>query len=509
MHERDRFPKMRCNLVSQKWGWYLILLAVCGAGLASAQNTPELREILSRLDRLEKDNHALTDEVRALRKELAAIHSSTLNAAELASDGQGSTPAAQGPSELASDGQYGRPAGQSKSQATTQPASQTTSPPTAGERLDVDQSRLDEMAQTKVEASQRFPIKITGMALFNASVNGRHNNEADNPVVASLFPGDATGGGTLRQSTIGLLFDGPKILGGGKVSGSLYFDFFGGSTLSLNHLVRMRTAAIHVDWANTSVMVGQDKPLISPRDPDSLAQVGVSPLTSAGNLWLWQPQVRIEHRFRLGSNTGFRAQGAVYQTSSFNSAGDLTSYIPESQVSRPAAEGRFEFWRSWSEKGRLEIAGGIHVNRNRVAEASVPSDVYSLDWFFRPLPKVEFSGMFFHGRDVSVLGALRPGFTYLPDGRIIPVRSNGGWGQMHIPVTNRLALNIFGGQQSNYESDIAAGSISSNAAYFGNVMYRLAPNVIMSFEGGQVRTNYFRVGTRLNDHYDLAIAYLF
>jgi len=76
-------------------------------------------------------------------------------------------------------------------------------------------------------------------------------------------------------------------------------------------------------------------------------------------------------------------------------------------------------------------------------------------------------------------------------------------------VTNRIALNFYGGQQSNYERDILAGSISSNAGDFGNVMYRMAPNVILSFEGGQLRTNYYRVATRLNDHYDLAIAYLF
>jgi hypothetical protein len=52
-------------------------------------------------------------------------------------------------------------------------------------------------------------------------------------------------------------------------------------------------------------------------------------------------------------------------------------------------------------------------------------------------------------------------------------------------------------------------NIGSNPAYFANLMYRLAPNVILSVEGGQVRTKYFQVGNRLNDHYDLAIAYLF
>jgi hypothetical protein len=51
--------------------------------------------------------------------------------------------------------------------------------------------------------------------------------------------------------------------------------------------------------------------------------------------------------------------------------------------------------------------------------------------------------------------------------------------------------------------------MAKNQGYFGNVMYRLAPNVVVSLEGGQIRTTYYQIGNRLNDHYDLAIAYMF
>ena len=449
------------------------LLTSCllfSCALANAQNSPDLREILNRLDRLEKDNRSLTDEVRALRKELAELHEP--HAGE-ASDGQ--------PAE---------------------------------DRAAVQQSRVEEIAQTKVESSQKFPIRITGMALFNAYVNGRHNNQSANPTSASFTKGDATGGATLRQSTLGLLFNGPLTVGGAKVSGSVYMDFFGGSSASLNHSVRLRTAEIDLDWTNTSIMFGQAKPMISPRDPDSLAQVGVSPLTGAGNLWLWQPQARIEQRMKLGNNTGFRVQAGVFQTSFLNGTPDPSGYgpttdPPRTEYSRPGVEGRFELWRRWGESGRLEIAGGLHVNSNHVGSFSLPSDVYSVDWFYRPVSKIEFSGMFFHGRNVATLGALRQGFTALPDGNLIPVRSNGGWAQVRVPITSRLAFNLYGGQQDDRNSDLIYGNISKNQAYFGNVMYRLAPNVIVSLEGGQVRTTYMQIGNRLNDHYDLAIAYLF
>ena len=52
----------------------LSFIWLSGAAMACAQNSPELREVLARLDRLENDNRALTEEIRALRKELAGLH---------------------------------------------------------------------------------------------------------------------------------------------------------------------------------------------------------------------------------------------------------------------------------------------------------------------------------------------------------------------------------------------------------------------------------------------------
>lgn len=441
-----------------------------GAATAGAQNTPEMREVLTRLERLEKDNETLTEELRALRKELAALHPPAPEAAS----------------------------------AATQP---TTQPPPE-ETQAVERARVDELNQTKVESSQKFPIRITGMALFNAYLNGQYNGGTNDPPAASLSTGNSNGGATLAQTTLGLLYNGPQIFDDGKVSGSLYMDFFGGSTASIGHLLRIRTASINLDWTNTSIMFGQDKPIISPRDPDSLAQVGFSPLTGAGNPWLWQPQIRIEQRLSLSHDSGFRVQAGVFVTSNPNLM-PTASNPYQTEQSLPGAESRLEFWQRWGETGRLEIAGGIHFNRNHLGDVSLPSDVYSLDWFFRPIRKIEFSGMFFHGRNVPVLGALPPGFTMLPSGQIVPVRSNGGWAQMRIPITARLAFNVYGGEQVNRNTDLVFGNSGSNAGYFSNFMYRLAPNVILSLEGGQVRTAYYQIGNRLNDHYDLAIAYLF
>jgi hypothetical protein len=440
------------------------------------QNALQVQQILDRLDQLEKDNQALLEEVRALRQQVAGLRTPSPDAT---------------PSQI----QAGNPAQNSD------------------DRQAVQESRIDELAQTKVEASQKFPIRITGMALFNASVNGRFNGNAENPLVASSTPGEMTGDGTLRQSTLGLLFNGPQTFLNAKISGSVYVDFFAGDTTSLNHVVRLRTAALNIDWKNTSLMFGQDKPLISPRDPDSLAQVGYSPLTGAGNLWLWQPQARVEQRFSLGENSGLRAQAAVFETSSLDYTSTSNMYpataAQQQEYSRPGAEGRLELWHRWNDSQRIEVAGGYHFNENRIIETILPSEVYSVDWFVRPLSKLEFSGMFFHGQNVATLGALPQGFLVENYGEVSTVHSTGGWAQIRVPITARLAWDVYGGQQDDRNSDLAYGYIAKNQGYFSNLMYRIAPNVIVSLEGGQVRTTYLGLGNRLNDHYDLAVGYLF
>jgi hypothetical protein len=477
---------MKSNSTDFRWGIVLAALMLVASAAAQGQSAPPLpqsqaQQILNRLDRLEKDNQALLEEIRALRQELSVL--------KPAASGAASAVLAQTDAESVAQQQQA-----------------------ADERQAVEENRVAELAQTKVEASQKYPIRITGMALFNASVNGRYNGNAENPLVASLTPGDETGGGTLRQSTLGLLFNGPQTFLGGQISGSVYMDFFGGSTSSLNHLVRLRTAAINVDWKNTSILVGQDKPIISPRDPDSLAQVGYSPLTGSGNLWLWQPQVRLEQRFSLGDNTGIRAQAGVFVTSTLDYPMPPTAYgiaPPREEYSRPGIEDRIQLWHSWGETERFEIAAGYHFNENRVNETVFPTEVYSLDWFVRPVSKLEFSGMFFHGQNVATLGGLPQGFVVTPSGSVIAVHSTGGWAQIRVPITARLAFDVYGGQQDDRNADLGYGYIGKNQGYFSNLMYRLAPNVIVSLEGGQVRTNYIGLGNRVNDHYDLAVAYLF
>src|SRR5438477_1026265 len=113
--------------------WAILGLAAL-LPIAAAQTAPEsssaLQQILDRLDRLERQNRQLTDEVHALRNELAVSRSQS----------------ASGPADGAQAADL-------------------------GEKVEVQERRIEEQAQTKVEASQHLPVRITGMALFNAFLN--------------------------------------------------------------------------------------------------------------------------------------------------------------------------------------------------------------------------------------------------------------------------------------------------------------------------------------------------
>src|ERR1019366_9078252 len=167
----------------------LVCLALCLAAVPlCAQTAPDVAKILERLDRLEQENRALSEQVRALQAQL----------------GMAAPP-----------------------------------PPTVEERIDIQQQRIEEQAQTKVEASQKFPIRLTGMALFNAFANSRQSGGSDYPVTAAAT-GAGHSGATVRQTVLGLEFGGPRAIWGGKVSGSVYMDFFAGTT---NSTMRIRTAS--------------------------------------------------------------------------------------------------------------------------------------------------------------------------------------------------------------------------------------------------------------------------
>ena len=236
-------------------------------GAALAQSTPDMQKVLERLDKLEKQNQELLTEIQALRREL------------------------------------GQPLGRTGCRLL----------PRTGRR----RPRIDANAWTCRRAARRnwrkrksrplsgFRFRSPAWCCSMPSATGVTEAGCRIRSRPGLTPRLANTGATFRQTVLGLKFNGPDLPGGGTASGSVYMDFFGGNSAPSNNLFQLRLATLSLTWKNTTITAGQDKPIMSPREPTSLAQVGLAPLTGAGNLWDWNPQVRVEQRIPF---TGVRRQ---------------------------------------------------------------------------------------------------------------------------------------------------------------------------------------------------------
>jgi hypothetical protein len=442
----------------------LIALAAISALSAQTPSPPTIEQVLERLNRLESENRALREEVRGLREEVAALKPASAAAAP--------TPVQQ-----------------------------------LEERLAIQEKRVEEQAQTKVEAAQRFPIRLSGMVLMNAFHNGPASGGADTPTFAVRATGRQTGGITFRQSILGMEYTGSQTFLGARARGSVFVDFYEGNTETTNfYTVRFRTGGFHLDWAARTLSFVQEKPLFSGRDPDSFSFVGVSPLTASGNLWRWQPQLRFEQRIGSGAVQG-RAQVALVQTSE-DAAFDFAGNRLSNERRRPGLQGRFEVSAGTPGERRIEIAPGFHLSNSNVSGQQYRSDLVSVDWLVSPFSKLKWTGLAWSGQNVHHFGALRQSFG-LVNGVLRPVRSRGGWTQASVPFTSKLSLNLFGGLHDDRNEDIAPTGIAANRSGGANLMYRLAPHIVLTLEAMKQRTTYRDIGNRSNNRYDLSIAYLF
>ncbi|HLZ46835.1 MAG TPA: hypothetical protein VKQ05_14260 [Gemmatimonadales bacterium] len=144
------------------------------------------------------------------------------------------------------------------------------------------------------QAPAKRSVEFTGTVLMNAFYNSARTNNSDVPVLADTDATRITGGSaTMRQTRLGVFVTDPDVLGG-SFSGEVDVDFFGGQQPAAgNRMFPLRRATGTVQWTHLQLMIGQETPLVSDRNPRSLAGIGVPDFSLAGNLWFWLPQVRV------------------------------------------------------------------------------------------------------------------------------------------------------------------------------------------------------------------------
>ena len=392
-------------------------------------------------------------------------------------------------------------------------------------------SKLTDQDQTKVESGSKYRLRISGIVLVNMFENRGVVDNADFPEIAlEAGPLDSAGtfGGTLRQSQIGLEAFGPDVLGA-RTSADIRFDFAGGFPTAPNGavlgLVRLRTGTIRMDWANTSVIAGQDFLFFSPLAPTSLASFAVPALSYAGNLWAWTPQVRVEHRIHFSETSSLLLQAGILDS--------LSGDLPYSQYERypswgeesgqPAYAGR----AAWSERvfgqdvtlgtggyyGRQYWGFGRHVNGwASTADLTLPLGKY-----------FGFTGQFYRGSALGGLGGgvgqdvLLAGALFSP-AVIQGLDSMGGWVQLKFKPAPKFEINGALGDDNPFASELRrfpssdsyyGVSLSKNVSPFVNIIYRMRSDVMMSVEYRRLKTYVVNDDAYTANHINFSLGYLF
>ena len=427
-------------------------------------------------------------------------------------------------------------AAQLKTSASPEPASAAAlapSTPTPEETRQLTDAKLDELHQTKVESASKYRVRLSGIVLLNTVENRGTVDNLDLPAIA-LFntPGAAQGsfGATLRQSLLGLEVTGPQIAGA-RVSANVQFDFAGGfpdvPNGSTFGLARLRTGVVRLDWADTSVVAGQDALFFSPLSPSSVASLAIPEFSYSGNLWSWTPQIRVEHRIRLGESSKLTLQGGILDPLSGEQSDSSYLRAPlAGEASRQPAYATRAAWTYRLLNHDLTLgAGAFYSRQNWQFGRSVDAWAGTTDWTIPLAQRWELSGEFYRGRGIGGLGgglgrsAVSTGLLSDPASQVQGLNAAGGWSQIKFRQTEKLEWNAGYGMDNSFAADLRdyptaapgdyAAYLARNRSGFFNFIFRPRSDLLFSAEYRRLQTSTVSGKSYDADHINLGIGVLF
>ncbi len=399
------------------------------------------------------------------------------------------------------------------------------------ERQAVQQSEIATHERSKVESESKYPVKITGLILLNGFNNSSMVNSPPTPTLA--LPGAGSSGASLSQTILGLDAHGPHLFGASSTA-DLRVDFNG--TTEVNgynngiDLVRLRTAHAALSWQATELFFALDRPILNPNAPSSLTAVAEPALAWSGNLWSWNPQLGIQHDFRLSPSFRLRSQAALIDP--VDPPG-LASFIPPSVLTAPSGtersrwpgvETRLALIKGDDDRAATFGIGGYFSPHRTPYQTSYDAWAATLDYRI-PLPaRFEWSGSVYRGLALGGLGAgafkdyvfaADPGSnsTYVQ-----PLDDVGGWTQLKQRITERVEWNMAYGIDNVFANQLRPLALPVYAPYwnlarnrtaYANIIYSPSAYLLFSFEYRRLESSPVISHTSAANIFGLAAAYKF
>lgn len=483
---------------------FLVLTFGAAGHILSAQTTSpddlsqqieKLTESMARTQAQVEQSQRQLDE---MRKELTALRGQLAQRASTAA-----APISPGPPLASPPAQ-----GESSSAATSAAIKQL------GERQVMQESQIAIHEQTKVESESKYPIKITGLVLFNAFVNTRAVDMSVTPTLA--LPGGGSTGASLRQTVLGFDARGPHLFGARSYA-DLRVDFDGtqqpantvtnytGYYNANTTLLRLRTAHAALQWDRTEAYFSLDHPIFSPEAPTSLTAVAIPALAWSGNLWTWNPQIGVTQDLGLGASRSLRLQSALIDVgdaplspiiANAGATADTVAPSAAEQSRWPGVEARIALLGSKVNDHSSHFGvGGYFAPHHASLGYNYDAWAGTLDARLALPAHLQLNGSFYRGLALGGLGGgAYKDFAYRTDGTnayFRPLDDVGGWTQLKERPTERIEFNaafgldnVFAGQLRRYA--VLGGAMDQNLArnrtYTGNVIYSPSSYLMFSLE---------------------------
>jgi hypothetical protein len=483
------------------------LRAQDGSGQTTAPETTEqkVERLAAAVAQAQSQMEAYQKELLELRQQLTALRQ------QMAAETAGSPPSAQ--TTTANGGS----ATASEAPATLEEIR---------ERQAMEESQIATLDASKVETQSKYPLKVSGLLLFNGFVNTRAVDISASPSYA--LPGPGSTGLSLRQTVLGLDARGPHLFGATSHA-DLRVDFFANGTqnnYAASGLLRLRTAHAVLNWPHSEAFVELDRSILEPNSPSSLVAIAQPELSWAGNLWNWSPQIGMSHQFVFTDSSRIKMQAALIDTSDPQPLGSTTTSSPVTQTERsrwPGTEARVAFQHGEDGVGpELGVGGYFSPHRDVYSD---PFDAWAATMDLRlPLARhFEVTANAHRGQALAGLGGggyINYFFQYV--GPAVSARALddvGGWTQLKARAGQRVEMNAGYGTDNPFAKEILTvlssfdatsyPGLARNRSFFSNVIFSPSRYLLFSLEYRRLWTNYSNGPTNLGDVIGIGAGYKF
>ena len=394
------------------------------------------------------------------------------------------------------------------------------------ERQALQEAEIATHEQSKVETESKYPLKVSGLVLFNGYVNTHQVDISANPTYA--LPGSGSTGLSLRQTILGFDARGPHLFGASSHADARVDFFADGSqpSYAAAGLLRLRTAHAGLKWQNTEAFIAQDHSLLTPNTPSSLVAVSQPEFSWSGNLWTWNPQIGVSHQVGITPASRLILQAGLIDTADpfLPAAPPNPSAISLAERSRwPGTEARIAAGWGDPDSGTEFGVSGYFSPHEIVNSMRFNAWAGAMDL---RLPMTTHFALIANAYRGAGLGGLGGGgyvdYVYLYAGTREIARALddvGGWTQLKSKVSERLEFNTGYGMDNPFAGQIhASTSIPGHAAYygltrnrsaFGNVIYSPSAYLLFSLEYRRLWSSFSIGPTNTSDIIGIGGAYRF